>query len=74
MSLYAISLQPLITRLQVKSATSQCWYVDVHGAFRKFGEAHRNYAVELLNKKKRLSAWSISAVKRRSLLKSVDKY
>ena len=28
MSLYAISLQPLITRLQVKSAASQCWYAD----------------------------------------------
>ena len=28
MSLYAISLEPLITRLQVKSAASQCWYVD----------------------------------------------
>ena len=26
MSLYAISLQPLITRLQVRSAASQCWY------------------------------------------------
>ena len=28
MSLYAISLQPLITRLQVKSAASQCWYAE----------------------------------------------
>ena len=28
MSLYAISLQPLTTRLQVKSAASQCWYAD----------------------------------------------
>ena len=28
MSLYAISLQPLITQLQVKSAASQCWYAD----------------------------------------------
>ena len=28
MSLYAINLQPLITRLQVKSAASQCWYTD----------------------------------------------
>ena len=28
MSLYAISLQQLITRLQVKSAASQCWYAD----------------------------------------------
>jgi len=28
MSLYVISLQPRITRLQVKSAASQCWYVD----------------------------------------------
>ena len=28
MSLYAISLQPLITRLQVRSAASQCWYAD----------------------------------------------
>ena len=28
MSLYAISLQPLISRLQVKSAASQCWYAD----------------------------------------------
>ena len=28
MSLYAISPQPLITRLQVKSAASQCWYAD----------------------------------------------
>ncbi|PFX32600.1 hypothetical protein AWC38_SpisGene2570 [Stylophora pistillata] len=28
MSLHAISLQPLITRLQVKSAASQCWYAD----------------------------------------------
>ena len=28
MSLYAISLQPLMTRLQVKSAASQCWYAD----------------------------------------------
>ena len=28
MSLYAISLQPLITQLQVKSAASQCWYVE----------------------------------------------
>ena len=28
MSLYAISLQPLITRLQVKSAASHCWYAD----------------------------------------------
>ena len=28
MSLYAISLQPLITRLQVNSAASQCWYAD----------------------------------------------
>lgn len=53
MSLYAISLQPLITQLQVKSATSQCWYVDVHRAFRKFGEAHRNYAVELVNEKEK---------------------
>ena len=28
MSLYAISLKPLITRLQVRSAASQCWYAD----------------------------------------------
>ena len=28
MSLYAISLQPLITRLKVKSAAGQCWYGD----------------------------------------------
>jgi len=28
MSLYSISLQPLIRRLQVKSAASRCWYVD----------------------------------------------
>ena len=28
MNLYAISLQPLITRLEVKSAASQCWYAD----------------------------------------------
>jgi len=28
MSLYAITLQPLITRLQVKSTASQCWYAD----------------------------------------------
>ena len=28
MSLYAISLQQLITRLKVKSAASQCWYAD----------------------------------------------
>ena len=28
MSLYAISLQPLITRLHVSSATKQCWFAD----------------------------------------------
>ena len=28
MSLYAINLQPLITRLQVKNTASQCWYAD----------------------------------------------
>lgn len=28
MSLYAISLQPLITQLQVSSATKQCWFAD----------------------------------------------
>ena len=28
MNLYAISLQPGITRLEVKSAASQCWYAD----------------------------------------------
>ena len=28
MSLYAISLQPLITRLNVSSLTKQCWYAD----------------------------------------------
>ena len=28
MSLYAISLQPVITRLQIKSTASQCWYAD----------------------------------------------
>ena len=53
MSLYAISLQPLITRLQVKSAASHCWYADVHRAFRKFGEAHRNYAAELINEEEK---------------------
>ena len=53
MSLYAISLQPLITRLQVKSAASHCWYADVHRAFRKFGGAHRNYAAELINEEEK---------------------
>ena len=28
MSLYAISIQPLITRLQVSSAAKQCWFAD----------------------------------------------
>ena len=28
MSLYAISLQPLITRLHVSSAAKQCWFAD----------------------------------------------
>ena len=28
MSLYAISLQPLITKLQLSSATKQCWFAD----------------------------------------------
>ena len=28
MSLYAISLQPLITRLNSSSLTKQCWYAD----------------------------------------------
>ena len=28
MSMYAISLQPLITRLQLSSATEQCWFAD----------------------------------------------
>ena len=28
MSLYAISLQPLITRLNSSSPTKQCWYAD----------------------------------------------
>lgn len=28
MSLYAISLQPLITRLQLSSSTKQCWFAD----------------------------------------------
>ncbi|PFX22499.1 Receptor-type tyrosine-protein phosphatase F [Stylophora pistillata] len=28
MSLYAISLQPLITQLEVSSATKQCWFAD----------------------------------------------
>ena len=28
MSLYAISLQPLITRLRVSSAAKQCWFAD----------------------------------------------
>ena len=28
MSLYAISLQPLITRLHVSSAAKQCWFVE----------------------------------------------
>lgn len=28
MNLYAISLQPLITKLQLSSATKQCWFAD----------------------------------------------
>ena len=28
MSLYAISLQPLITKLQLSNATKQCWFAD----------------------------------------------
>ena len=28
MSLYAISLQPLITRLQIASEAKQCWFAD----------------------------------------------
>ena len=28
MSMYAISLQPLMTRLQLSSATKQCWFAD----------------------------------------------
>ena len=28
MALYAISLQPLITRLHITSSTKQCWFAD----------------------------------------------
>ena len=38
MSLYAISLQPLITRLQVRSAASQCWYADDAAGYVSLGD------------------------------------
>ena len=46
MSLYAISLQPLITRLHVSSAAKQCWFADDatgRGSLKTWGNGGMNY-------------------------------